>query len=44
MILERIVISDTNILFDLMAIELLDSFFRMPWEVLTTDFVMDEIK
>ena len=44
MIQERIVISDANILFDLLSADLLDSFFELPIEVFTTDLVMHEVK
>lgn len=44
MIEEKIVISDTNILFDLMSVGLLDILFELPCEILTSDFVIDEIK
>lgn len=40
---ERIVISDANILFDLLSVDLLSQFFDLPWEVYTTDLVMSEI-
>lgn len=40
---ERIVISDANILFDLMSVDLLTPFFDLPWEVHTTDLVLAEI-
>lgn len=39
----EIVINDTNILLDLYDIELLDTFFRLPIEVKTVDFVINEI-
>src|SRR5574344_1318115 len=41
---ERIVISDTNIFFDLMSIDLLQSFFELPYTIETTDFVISEIE
>lgn len=41
---ERIVISDANILFDLLSVELLEHFFGLPWEVHTTELVISEIK
>lgn len=40
---ERIVISDANILFDLLSVDLLTLFFDLPWEVHTTDLVIGEI-
>jgi len=39
----EIVINDTNIFFDLLAVDLLDIFFDLPIEVHTTDFVINEI-
>ena len=44
MIEEKIVISDTNILLDLISINILDIFFNLPCEFYTTDFVINEIK
>lgn len=44
MIKERIVISDANIFIDLMSIDLLSEFFELPCEIMTTDFVLAEIK
>lgn len=44
MIEEKIVVSDTNIFFDLLSVDLLDAFFRLPCEIATTDFVMSEIQ
>ena len=43
MIEEKIVISDTNIILDLISINSLDSFFNLPCEFCTTDFVISEI-
>ena len=43
MIKERIVISDANIFIDLMSIDLLEEFFLLPLEIMTTDFVLTEI-
>ncbi len=43
----KIVVSDTNILIDLIDLELLDVFFELPLEITTTDLViyeLDEIK
>ena len=40
---ERVVVSDTNILFDLLSINLLEDFFLLPFEISTTDFVIHEI-
>ncbi len=44
MIEEKIVVSDTNIFLDLLSIDLLDAFFRLPCKIATTDFVMSEIQ
>lgn len=42
--MERIVVSDTNILIDLVSIGLLDDFFELPIEVHTTDMIVLEIE
>ena len=39
----KLFISDTNVLFDLMNIDVLPEFFRLDFEIFTTDFVIDEI-
>ncbi len=39
----EIVVNDTNIFFDLLAVDLLDIFFDLPIEIHTTDFVINEI-
>lgn len=39
----RIVVSDTNILIDLIRLEHLDVLFKLGWEVITTDLVINEI-
>ena len=44
MITEKIIISDANIIFDLLSADLLSSFFELPCEFATTDFVIGEIK
>lgn len=44
MIQEKVVISDANILFDLLSVNLMDGFFALPFEVFTTDMVMHEVK
>ncbi len=44
MIEEKIVISDTNIFLDLIAINILDKFFLLPCDICTTDFVINEIE
>ena len=41
--MERLVVSDTNILIDLVKLGILVDFFFLPWEIHTTDFVMDEL-
>ena len=43
MILEKVVVSDANIFFDLIFSQLLDLFFSLPCEISTTDFVISEI-
>lgn len=43
MIEEKIVVSDTNIFFDLLSVDLLDAFFRLPCEIATTN-VKNELK
>ena len=43
MIKESLVISDTNILLDLISINLLKEFFSLPCSFSTTDFVLNEI-
>ena len=43
MITEKIVISDTNILLDLLTLNMLNDFFSLPCDICTTDFVIDEI-
>ncbi len=40
----RYVVSDTNIFIDLIEAGLLDEFFNLPWEIHTTDFVLEELK
>ena len=43
MIEEKLVISDTNILLDLISVDMLDVFFSLPCDFATTDFVLSEI-
>ncbi len=43
MIQERLVISDTNILLDLISVDMLEDFFSLPCVFSTTDFVINEI-
>ena len=40
----RIIITDTNVFFDIMDIEVLPDFFGLDFEICTPDFVVDEIK
>lgn len=41
--MDIIVVSDTNIFIDLVKLNLLGDFFMLPWEVHTTDFVINEL-
>lgn len=41
--METIVVNDTNIFIDLIAVDLLDKFFSLPIEIHTTDFVVHEL-
>ena len=43
MISEKIVVSDSNIFFDLLSVDLLNEFFLLPCNITTTDFVISEI-
>ena len=43
MIQEKLVISDTNILLDLISVDMLEDFFSLPCDFSTTDFVISEI-
>ncbi|MGN6533626.1 MAG: hypothetical protein ACTHK0_17925 [Ginsengibacter sp.] len=40
----RVIITDTNVFFDIIDTEVLPDFFGLDFEICTTDFVMDEIK
>ena len=40
----KLVISDTNIIIDLLNIDLLDIFLQLPIEIHTTDLVVSELK
>ncbi len=42
--MEKIVVSDTNIFIDLISVNLLDGFFSLPWEIHTTDMIMEGAK
>jgi predicted nucleic acid-binding protein len=44
MIEERIVISDANVIIDLLSVQLLEAFFALPCEICTTDLVISEIE
>lgn len=44
MIAETIIVSDSNIIFDLFYVDLLDDFLRLPCKITTTDFVISEIE
>lgn len=44
MIEDKIVVSDANIFFDLLSVDLLNDFFQFPCEIATTDFVIYEIQ
>jgi len=41
--MQKIVVNDTNVFIDLLDVELLDCFFKLPWEIHTTDTVMFEL-
>ena len=41
--MESIVVSDTNIFIDLVKLDLLGDFFLLPWDIHTTDFVINEL-
>lgn len=41
--MKKIVVNDTNVFIDLLVVGLLEQFFLLPWEVHTTDFVMQEL-
>ena len=42
--MEKIVVSDTNIFIDLVKLELLGDFFSLPWDIHTTDFVINQLE
>lgn len=44
MITEKIVISDTNILLDLLSQNILEDFFSLPCEICTTDLLENLMK
>ena len=39
-----VAVSDTNIFIDLLETSLLEKLFLLPWEIHTTDFILNEIK
>ncbi|PJE47071.1 MAG: hypothetical protein CUR34_05960 [Sediminibacterium sp.] len=39
----NLIVTDTNVFFDLMSIEVLPDFFGLDYEICTTDFVLNEI-
>ena len=39
-----VAVSDTNIFIDLLETSLLDKLFLLPWEIHTTEFILNEIK
>lgn len=41
--METVVVNDTNIFIDLLSIDLLDDFFRLPIEIHTNDFIINEL-
>ena len=41
--METIVVNDTNNFIDLWNIDLLNEFFKLPFKIHTTDFVIDEL-
>lgn len=41
--MKKLIITDTNVFFDIMSIEILPDFFRLDFEICTTDFVINEI-
>lgn len=39
----KIIITDANVFFDIIEINALPEFFSLPYEICTTDFVVDEV-
>jgi hypothetical protein len=39
-----IVVSDTNIFIDLLSVDLIEDFFRLPLNIHTVDYVLHELK
>ena len=42
--MRKIVLNDTNIIIDLMSVDIFRHLFRLPWEVHVTDMVLAELK
>lgn len=42
--MKKIVLNDTNIIIDLMSVDIFDSLFHLPWEAHITDMVRRELK
>ena len=42
--MDTVVVSDTNIFIDLIESNLFECFLDLPWEIHTTDFVIEELK
>ncbi|MGE0569450.1 MAG: PIN domain-containing protein [Bacteroidia bacterium] len=40
----KLIVTDTNVFFDMMSIEVLPDFFGLDYEICTTDFVVNEIE
>lgn len=40
----KLIVTDTNVFFDMMSIEILPDFFGLEYEICTTDFVVNEIE
>ncbi len=40
----KLIVSDANIFIDLISIELIEDFFLLPFEIITVDFIMRELK
>jgi len=39
----KLIVTDTNVFFDMMSIEVLPDFFGLDYEICTTNFVVNEI-
>lgn len=42
--MDTVVVNDTNIFIDLLSVNLLDEFFRLPISIHTNDFIINELK